>query len=158
MPADGEGAAELAGRGYYWQELEVGVRFRTFARTVTEADIIGFVGVTGMVETIFVDTSFQHGAIRGRPAPAALVYALMEGLIIQALIQGTGLALLEMEQQVHAPVLVNDTVHAVIELTALRPTSKSGRAVSTWRVEVFNQRDERVMTYVAKRLLAGRPS
>jgi acyl dehydratase len=54
-------------------------------------------------------------------------------------------------------VLVGDTISATVEVTGLRPTSKSGRAVVTSCIEVFNQRNEKVMTYVAKRLLAGRP-
>jgi len=39
----------------------------------------------------------------------------------------------------------------------VRPTSKSGRAVVTSTVHVLNQHNTEVMTYVAKRLLAGRP-
>lgn len=146
----------LVGRGFYWQELQVGQRFRTFRRTVTETDVVNFVSVTGMVESIFVDAGFEHGAIAGRPAPAALVYGFIEGLIIQSMIQGTGLALLETTHRILAPVRVGDTVWATVELTELRPTSKSGRAVTTWKIDVFNQRGENVMTYTAKRLLAGR--
>jgi acyl dehydratase len=154
---DVEGEPKLVGRGYYWQELTVGQRFRTFRRTVTESDVVNFVCLTGMLESIFIDTGFQHGAIKGRPAPAALVYGMIEGFIVQSMIQGTGLALLEMSQKVHAPVLVGDTIGATIELTELRPTSKSGRAVTTWSIEVHNQRGENVMSYTAKRLLAGHP-
>jgi acyl dehydratase len=90
--------------------------------------------------------------------PAALVYGFIEGLLIQSMIQGTGLALLEMAQQILAPVLVGDKVAATVELTDLKPTSKSGRAVTTWLVQVVNQRGEGVMTYTVKRLLAGRPA
>jgi acyl dehydratase len=44
----------------------------------------------------------------------------------------------------------------MVEVTAIRPTSKGGRAVVTSRIDVFNQRDVCVMTYTATRLLAGR--
>lgn len=147
----------LVGCGYYWQDLQVGQKFRTFSRTVTESDLLNFVCLTGMLETMFISTEFKHGAIKGgRPVPAALVYTMIEGLIVQGMIQATGLALLEVTQRVIAPVFVGDTVHAHIELVDLRPTSKSGRAVTTWSVAIFNQRDENVITYTAKRLLAGR--
>ena len=46
------------GQGFYWQELIVGQKFRTFRRTVTEADLVGFIGATGMLEAIFIDTEF----------------------------------------------------------------------------------------------------
>ena len=92
-----------------------------------------------------------------RAVPAALTYGLIEGFILQSLIQGTGLALLELHQKTEHPVVVGDTVWATVEITALRPTSAGNRAVVETTVEVYNDRDERVMTYEALRLLAGRP-
>lgn len=144
------------GHGFFWQDLVVGQQFKTFRRTVTEADLVNFIGVTGMVEAIFIDAGYEHGAMSGRPVPGALTYAIIEGFILQSMIQGTGLAMLELAQTIHAPVKVGDSVWATIEVTEIRPTSKSGRAVVSSLIKVFNQREEAVMTYTAKRLLAGR--
>ena len=144
------------GQGFYWQELVIGQKFKTFRRTVTEADLVGFIGVTGMVEVMFIDAAPLHGGIAGRPVPAALTYTLIEGFILQTMIQGTGLAMLELTQKIHAPVRVGDTIHAVIEVTAVRPTSTGGRAIVDSTIQVFNQRDEEVMTYTARRMLAGK--
>jgi acyl dehydratase len=72
------------------------------------------------------------------------------------MIQGTGLAMLELHQKIEGPVLVGDTIGAVVEVTGIRPTRRGGRAVVSSRIDVYNQRDERVMTYEATRLLAGR--
>jgi acyl dehydratase len=144
------------GQGVYWQDIQVGQRFKTWRRTVTEADLVNFIGVTGMVEVIFIDAQGLEGSIGGRPVPAALTYSLIEGFLLQTMIQGTGLAMLELTQKIHAAVRVGDTIHAVVEVSAIRPTSKGGRAVVDSTVEVFNQRDEHVMTYTARRLLAGR--
>lgn len=144
------------GRGFVWQDLSVGQRMRTFRRTVTETDLVNFISVTGMLEAIFIEEGYDGGAIPGRPVPAALTYALIEGFILQTMIQGTGLAMLELTQKILAPVLVGDTIEAVVEVTEIRPTSKSGRAVVLSRIDVFNQRGVQVMTYTAKRLLAGR--
>lgn len=146
------------GQGFYWQDLQVGQRFRTFRRTVTETDLVNFIGVTGMLEAIFIDAGYDEGAIAGRPVPAVLTYSLIEGLLLQSMIQGTGLALLELDKKVLKPVLVGDSVHAEVEITALVPTSRGNRAVVTSRVDVFNQRGDAVITYTVKRLLAGRPS
>lgn len=144
------------GQGFYWQDLSVGQQFKTFRRTVTEADLVGFIGVTGMVEVMFIDAAPLHGGIAGRPVPAALTYTLIEGFILQTMIQGTGLAMLELTQKIHAPVRVGDTIHALVEVTAVRPTSSGGRAIVDSSIHVFNQRDEEVMTYTARRMLAGR--
>ena len=92
----------------------------------------------------------------GRPVPGALTYTIIEGFILQSMIQGTGLAMLELNQVIHKPVVIGDTVGAEIEVTEIRPTSSSGRAIVTSVIRVNNQRGECVMVYTAKRLLAGR--
>ena len=144
------------GQGFYWQDLVIGQQFKTFRRTVTEADLVGFIGVTGMVEVMFIDAAPLHGGISGRPVPAALTYALIEGFILQTMIQGTGLAMLELTQKIHAAVRVGDTIHALIEVTGVRPTSTGGRAIVDSTIRVFNQHNAEVMTYTARRMLAGK--
>lgn len=155
-----DGAAPLPrlGQGFFWQDLAVGQRFRTFRRTVTETDLVNFIGATGMLEAIFIDAHHEGGAIAGRPVPAVLTYALIEGFLLQSMIQGTGLASLELHKRVLAPVRVGDTVEAEVEVLSIRETSKGGRAVVGSRVDVFNQHREPVMTYEVTRLLAGRPA
>jgi acyl dehydratase len=147
--------AQLLGAGYTWQELSVGQRFRTFRRTITETDIINFISVTGMLETIFIDRTFSHGAMKGRPAPGGLTYGLIEGLLMQGMVQGTGLALLEVHKKMLHPVVAGDTVWAEVEVTEIKPTSKHNRAVVTSRIDVKNQDGIDVMTYTATRMLAG---
>ncbi|MGI9521516.1 MAG: MaoC family dehydratase [Hyphomicrobiaceae bacterium] len=148
------------GTGFYWNDLNVGEKFRTLKRTITEADVVQFIGVTGMVETIFTDLTFSEhrGAIQGRVAPAACTYTIIEGLLCQATMQTTGLALLEVEKKILKPVYAGDTVYAEVEVTALRPTSKGGRGIVTTMNTVRNQRDDVVMTYRAVRMMAGRPA
>jgi acyl dehydratase len=145
------------GQGFFWQELQVGEQFETFARTITESDLVQFINCTGMLEAIFIEEGYSGGAMAGRPVPGALTYTFIEGFILQSMIQGTGLAMLELQQKIHAPVMVGDTVHARIVVDDIKPTSKNGRAVVTSTVHVMNQHDQEVMTYVAKRLLAGKP-
>ena len=144
------------GQGVYWQDIAVGQQWRTFRRTITETDLVNFINVTGMLEAIFIDAEFDGGAIRGRPVPGALTYTLIEGFILQSMIQGTGLAMLELHQKILGPVVVGDTIQALVEVTDIRPTSKNNRAVVTSKITVYNQRQEVVMEYTAVRLLAGR--
>ena len=146
----------LLGQGFFFQDLRVGQGFRTYRRTVTETDLVNFISVTGMLEMIFIDSEGAAGAIGGRPVPGALTYTLIEGFILQTMIQGTGLAMLELTQKILKPVRVNDTIHAVVTVTGIRPTSTGNRAIVDSQVDVYNQRGEQVMTYTARRLLAGR--
>ncbi|MFC4277803.1 MaoC family dehydratase [Achromobacter aloeverae] len=147
----------LLGQGYYWQDLKEGQRFHTFRRTVTETDIVNFISVTGMLEAIFIDTTYAHGAIRGRPAPGGLTYGLIEGMLMQTMCQGTGLALLEVHKKMLGPVVAGDTIWAEVEVTGVRPTSRQNRAVVTSAITVRKQDGTAVMEYTAVRLLAGRP-
>jgi acyl dehydratase len=150
---------KTVGIGFYWDDLTVGDEFRTLNRTITEPDIVNFIGVTGMVETMFTDLSFaDHGGlIQGRVVPAACTYTMIEGLLCQATMQTTGLALLEVEKKVLKPVFAGDTVHAEVEVTAIRPTSKGNRGIVTTQNNVMNQKGEMVITYRAVRMMAGRP-
>jgi len=148
----------VLGMGYYWQELQVGQRFHTLRRTITETDIVNFISATGMLETIFTDTTFGGGAIGGRPVPGALTYGIIEGLLMQGMVQGTGLALLEVHKKILAPVVAGDTVWAEVEVTGIRPTSKHNRAIVSSAIEIRNQHGKPVIQYTAVRMLAGKPA
>ena len=112
-----------------------------------------------MLETLFTDLSFtsEHSVIKGRVVPAACVYTMIEGLLVQSTMQTTGLALLEVEKKILKPVFAGDTVHAEVEVTAVRPTSKGNRGIVTTQNNVVNHRGETVITYRAVRMMAGRP-
>ncbi|MEK9724247.1 MAG: MaoC family dehydratase N-terminal domain-containing protein [Rhodospirillaceae bacterium] len=157
MSDDAASPIQTVGYGLTWEDYAVGQRYKTLARTVTEADIVNFVGATGMTEVLFTDHTFTVGvAAAGRAAPAALTYGLIEGIICQYLIQGTGLAMLELHKKILAPVLVGDTVHAEIEVLSVRKTSKGNRGIVTTRNDIKNQRGETVITYEATRMVAGK--
>lgn len=146
------------GQGLYWDELKIGDRFRTWGRTITDADIVTFINCTGMLEVLFTDEEFrkQMPSNPGRIAPGALVYSIAEGMLFVSLIQGTGMAFLHTEIDVKAPVLAGDTIHVEVEITEVRPTSKNdGRGLVRTRNEVKNQRGEVVLIYTPLRLLKG---
>ncbi len=148
---------KLLGEGFCWDQLSVGARYKTFGRTITETDIINFVSHVGMLESLFLDKEYreEHAAISGQPAPAALVYAIAEGLTLNATGQGTGLAFLNMELNVEGPVLVGDTIHVEIEVIETRPASKKGRGLVRTKNQIVNQKGQTVITYTPLRLMAG---
>ncbi len=154
-PSDSVAVRQLR-TGLFWQDMHVGARFRTYARTITETDLVNFVTLTGMTDSAFLDAT-KVGPMGKRPAPGALTYAIVEGLIVQTLIRGTGIAMLSCTQEAIAPVHVGDTVHAVIELSEIRPTSRGNRAIVDSSIDVFNQHDAPVLRYASRRMMAGRP-
>ena len=144
--------------GSTYEEMVVGSRFRTADRTVTETDLVNFITLFGFNEPLFWDA--RHAATAGytgRLCPGALTYCMAEGLVLQThVLHGTGLAFMGMQLDVKKPVLVGDTIHAVVEVTESRPASSGARGVVTTRVTVYNQRDEEVLEYVPVRLIRGR--
>ncbi len=148
---------KMCGHGLYLEELKIGMRFRKFNRTITEADLVNFINVTGFTEILFTDTEFlKHGsAIKGRVVPASLVYSFSEGLCTPVM-QGTGLAFLEAQINVKAPTFVNDTIHVEGKVTESRRTSKGDRGLVRTMNQVFNQRGELVLTYDPLRMMMGK--
>jgi acyl dehydratase len=147
------------GKGFYWQDLVVGDRFKTYGRTITETDIIGFVNVVGMHEPLFTDAEYRRtqSAMTGFAAPGSLVFCMAEGLTLAGTAHGTGLAFLHTEMDVKAPVLAGDTIHVEIEIKESRASSK-GRGLVRTSNEVRNQRGELVLHYTPLRLMRGRPA
>ena len=146
------------GLGIAYDELRVGEKFRTLSRTITETDLVNFINTTGMVEVLFTDELYasEHAPQGGRLVPGALVYAVAEGLLVQAILQRTGLAFLSMNFEVLGPTFVGDTIHVEVEVLEARPTSKSDdRGVVRTRNEIVNQRGDVVITYSPIRLAAS---
>src|ERR671918_251854 len=145
-------------RGMTWEEMTVGMRFRTASRTITEPDLVSFITLCGFNEPLFWEADHAASAgYAGRLVPGALTYAMAEGLVIQShALHGTGLAFMHMELDVRRPVLVGDTITAVVEITESRPASKPGRGVVGSTVTVFNQRGEDVLAFTPVRLIRRR--
>ena len=145
------------GHGLYFEEFPLGYRFESFGRTITETDLVNFIGTTGFTEILFTDIEYLKtgSAIKGRVVPGALVYALAEGLLV-ASIQGTGMAFLNATIDIKAPTFVGDTIHVEGEVVEARPASKGGRGLVRTMNRVVNQRGETVLTYNPLRLIKGR--
>lgn len=143
---------KLVGRGLTFDELEVGMQFRTHRRTIAEADVAAFVNLSWLTEELFTVDDDAGRAIKGRAVPAAMVYAFAEGLLLPTM-QDTGLAFLNATLDVKAPTLVGDTIHVECEVTEHRAASKGERGLVRFANKVVNQRGEVVLQYNPLRLL-----
>ena len=142
----------IAGRGYAFEDLRVGFRFRTHRRTIAEADLAAFVNLTWLTEELFTVEDDSQRAIKGRPVPGALVYAFAEGLLLPTM-QDTGLAFLSATLDVKGPTVVGDTLYVESEVTEHRLASKGDRGLVRFANRVVNQRGEAVLEYNPLRLL-----
>lgn len=141
------GESGVAARPLHFDELSVGDSWTSARRTVTEADVGQFAGISGDFNPLHTDAVFAAETAYGRPiAHGALILSIATGLRQQmGLFTGTMLGLLEIRSwRFLAPVVPGDTVRALTAIAELRPTSKPGRGVVVQRVDVVNQREETV--------------
>jgi acyl dehydratase len=143
------------GRGFAFEDLKVGFRFRTHRRTIAEADVASFVNLTWLTEELFAVADDSQRAIKGRAVPGALVYSFAEGLLLPSM-QDTGLAFLNATVDVKGPTVVGDTIHVECEVTEARLTSKGDRGLVRFANKVVNQRGETVLAYNPLRMLKRR--
>jgi len=150
---------ETVGLGFHLEDMPVGRTFRTIGRTVTEPDIVNFIGTTGLLEVMFTDLESQKDTpgITGRLVPGWLVLTLCEGLLVQATMQHTALAFLNMEFNVEKPVFAGDTIHVEVEvIESRRSKSRPDRGLVRTRNRVVNQRGETVQVYTPLRMIKAR--
>ena len=138
----------IVGRGFAFEDLKLGMRFRTHRRTILEADLAAFINLAGLTEELFAVAEES----KRRLVPGALVYSFAEGLLLPTM-QDTGLAFLNATLDVKAPTLVGDTIHVECEVTEHRLASKGERGLVRFANRVTNQRNEVVLEYNPLRLL-----
>ncbi|MBI4595104.1 MAG: MaoC family dehydratase N-terminal domain-containing protein [Candidatus Tectomicrobia bacterium] len=137
--------------GKYYEDFEVGDRFVTVRRTISETDIVNFVNLTGLLEPIFTDKEHweKESIFKKRFAPAPLTLSCSLGLVAQlGLTHGTAMALLGMDEvRAVKPVFCDDTIYVENELTEKKPTKRPDRGILIWKREVKNQNNELALSY-----------
>jgi len=143
--------------GFYFEELEIGAKFKTRSRTVTEADLNSFCNLTWMTESLFTDLEHDRigAASHGRVIPGVMVFAMSEGLLTHTM-ERTGMAFLNADFTVKGPTFVGDTVHVEVEVIESRPTSKPGRGLVRTRNIVRKHTGEECILYEPLRMLLSK--
>ena len=147
--------------GLYWEEWEVGREWESPGRTIGEAEISQFAGLSGDYNPLHVNEEYARTTIFGtRIAHGPLVYAIAAGLLFQLhLYDDTLVAFLGFDNlRFTAPVRAGDTVRARIKVIERRETSKADRGLMRRELRVLNQRDEVVQEGVQAFLLKRRPA
>lgn len=116
----------------------------TAARTVTEADIVTFAGLSGDYNQIHTDAVYAANDTFGqRVAHGLLVQSIATGLAVQSgIIEGTVLAFRELSAKFSRPVFIGDTVHVSIEISETRLLPRLGGGNVTMKYRVINQEDK----------------
>ncbi|MEA2246664.1 MAG: hypothetical protein QOH46_1193 [Solirubrobacteraceae bacterium] len=129
----------------FFEDVEVGMRFESPARTITEADLVNFAGVSGDFNPLHTDDVFAATTPYGRRiAHGMLALSVVTGLRQRmGVFDGTLLGFLEIRSwRFRRPVFPGDTIRAVTSVAELRETSKADRGVMIQGIEVLNQHDD----------------
>jgi len=144
----------------YLEDLSVGQEFVTARRTLTEADITAFAGISGDFDPLHMDELFvkEHTPFRGRIAHGLLVLAISSGLHSE-LDRVQSVAYLEERREFVAPAYPGDTIQAKWRIDEVRPSrSRPGTGVVRLSVDVLNQDEEVLQRGTDVWLVVARPS
>lgn len=109
--------------GYYFEELSLG-QAAVFGKTVTEADIAAFAGVSGDTNPVHLNEEYAKGTMfKGRIAHGMLSAAFIS-TVFGTKLPGPGCIYVSQLLKFKAPVKIGDTVMARVEVTALNPEKK----------------------------------
>ena len=134
----------LQARPFFFEDLNVGDCFDSPTRTITEADIIAFAGLSGDWNAIHTDAEFSKSTMFGeRIAHGLLGLSIASGLATRlGFIDGTIIAFMGLEWKFRAVIKIGDTIHVRVQIAETKPVPRLGGGLVTFNVEVLNQRDE----------------
>lgn len=138
----------------YFDELTIGARWRSFGRTITQADVVNFACQTGDYDPIHVDHEFARQSVfQGPIAHGLFGMALVAGLGQQSPWACTVTFVGVRDWNFKLPLMVGDTVHVVTELMDKQPRGRR-QGLAVWRRQLINQRDEVVQEGIFETLVA----
>jgi len=147
-------------RGLYFEEFEVGRKFVTVGRTVSESDIFNFAGFSGDNNQIHTNAEFARDTPFGqRVAHGLLGMSIASGLAWRTgIMEGTVIAFREVNNWKFVnPVFIGDTIHAELEVAEAKALPRMGGGSIVITVYVKKQSGETVMKGNWTMLVMSRP-
>jgi acyl dehydratase len=133
--------------GLYFEEFEVGAKYVSQGRTVTEADVVAFAALSGDYNPLHTDARFAATTPFGkRIAHGMLTVAISTGMSNwTGIFAGTTIALVEQNIKYTGAVKFGDTVHLEMEVTEKKETSKPDRGIINIAAKMLNDAEQVVV-------------
>ncbi len=109
--------------GYYFEDLEIGMH-DVFAKTVTDADILAFAGVSGDTNPVHLNQEFAAGTMFKERIAHGMLSASFISTVIGTKMPGPGCIYVSQNLKFKAPVKAGDTVQAHVTIVELVPEKK----------------------------------
>ena len=153
-------APSLSRTGYRYEDLYVGLAFRSPGRTITEADLMAFAGLTGDFSELHTSDVYAKNSQFGRKVAHGLLgLSYAHGLMWPRTgeLRETAIAFLGIQDwKFVGPIFVGDTIFVHYVLAELRDSkSRPTQAVASFVVELLNQ-DGMVLQKGTKILLVSK--
>jgi acyl dehydratase len=143
-------------RSLYFDDFHVGQKFVSRARTLTEADVVNFAGLSWDHNQLHTDEEYAGKTLYGKRIAHGLLGVVAHAGLTYQLTEDSILALLELNWKFHLPLYIGDTIHVEQVVKKLRESSTGDRGVLTLEKEVKNQKQEVVQTGATTILVAKR--
>jgi acyl dehydratase len=146
--------------GYTYADLHVGMSFRSPGRTITDADLVAFAGLTGDYSELHTSEVYARASQFGRRvAHGMLGLAYAHGLMWPRTgeLRATAIAFLGItDWKFTGPIFVGDTIFVNYRIAELRDSkSKPTQAIAIFDVEVVTH-DDHVVQRGRKALLVSK--
>ena len=113
----------------------------SLARTITEAHIVNYAGITGDMNPLHVDAEYAaHSMFKERIAHGMLMAGLISA-VLGTQLPGPNSIYLGQDLKFMAPVMIGDTIKVVVTVTGKRDEKR----IITLRTTACNQRGEMVV-------------
>ncbi len=145
--------------GLYFEEMDEGLEVTSPSRTVTEADVVAFAGLSGDYNPLHTDAEFARGTRFGqRIAHGLLGLSIATGLADRlGFIAGTAIAFMGLEWKFKAPIFIGDTIAMTARVLRKRAVARLGGGIVVFGIAIKNQRGETVQEGEWSLLMKSRP-
>lgn len=148
--------------GLLYSDLYVGMSFRSPGRTITDADVVAFAGLTGDYSELHTSDVYAKASQFGRRVAHGMMgLAYAHGLMWprNELLRETAIAFLGItDWRFVAPIFIGDTIFVNYHVSAMRDSrSNPEQAIVTFRVEIVDQDDRVVQSGEKVELLSKVP-
>ncbi len=143
----------------FFDDVEVGQKWESSGRTVTETDVVRFAGLSGDFNPIHMDHEFAKTTAYGRPiAHGLLVWAISSGLSSMTPPMRTLAFVSVSDWQFKLPVYIGDTLRVQTRVLEKEERARGRRGTIAWRRTILNQEAQVVQEGVTTTLVEGRAS
>jgi len=141
----------------YFDDLKVGQQWESAGRTVTQADIVNFAGLSGDFNPIHMDHEFAKTTPFHQPiAHGLLVFAIASGLGVTSPLVRTMAFLSIRDWQFKGPIFIGDTIRVLTRVLEKEAHARGRRGTVTWQRQLVNQEGKVVQEGIALTLVEGR--